>query len=307
MAVVINVDAQKMRLIGHFTSDKDARTFGDFLYVQGIETEFEHEDGRYQVWVKSDDDLGRASKLMEEFRANPTDPKFQAGSPAERLREMQKAEETAYRGRVVSGKQLFPGLSNYGFGFITYALIVGCVIVFFLSRMGDDKAWLKPLFIAEHYGKLYFLKEVRQGEIWRLVTPIFIHFGPLHILFNMMLLRDLGSLMEARLGRLYFLLFVIATGVVSNYVQYSVTRNPGFGGMSGVDYALVGYCWLRGRMDPGSGISLNKQAWIEALIWFVACFTIFRSFIANYAHAGGLLMGLAWAFVDSKRKFRLKD
>jgi GlpG protein len=290
-----------MRLIGHFTSDKDARTFGDFLYVQGIETEFEHEDGRYQVWVKSDDDLARATQLMEEFRANPSDPKFQAGSPAERLRELQKADETAYRGRVVSGKQLFPGLSNYGFGFVTYALIVGCVIVFIFSDQGDNRAWLKPFFISE---KMFGLKEVRQGEVWRLVSPIFIHFGFFHILFNMMLLRDLGSLMEARLGSTYFLLFVIVTGAVSNYTQYAVTHRPNFGGMSGVDYALVGYCWLRGRMDPGSGISLNKQAWIEALIWFVACFTIFRSFIANYAHAGGLLMGLAWAFVDSKRKLR---
>lgn len=287
-----------MRLIGHFNSDKEARTFGDYLYVQGIETEFEQDDHRWAVWVKSDDDVPRATTLMEEFRANPGDPRFQAGSPAEKIREQAKKEDETYRRRVVSGKSLFPGLTNYGFGFVTYGLIVGCIIVFFFSQMGDDRSWLKPLLISEKYRGL---TEIRQGEVWRLVTPIFIHFGILHIVFNLMILRDLGSLMEARLGSGYFLAFVIVTAAVSNYVQYAVTHRPMFGGMSGVDYALVGYCYLRGRLDPGAGISLNKQAWIESLIWFVACFTIFRSFIANYAHLGGLIVGLIWAFVDSKR------
>ena len=287
-----------MRLIGHFNSDKEARTFGDFLFVQGIETEFEQEDNRWAVWVKADDDVPRATKLMKEFRANPGDPRFMAGSPAEKLREQARKDDETYHRRVVTSKSLFPGLASYGFGFVTYGLIVGCIIVFFFSQMGENREWLKPLFFSL---KLRGMPEIRQGEIWRLISPIFIHFGILHILFNMMILRELGSLMEARLGSGYFLAFVIVTAAVSNYAQYAITHRFTFGGMSGVDYALVGYCYLRGRLDPGAGISLNKQAWIESLIWFVACFTIFRNFIANYAHAGGLLMGLAWAFVDSKR------
>ena len=44
-----------MRLIGHLDNDKDARTFGDFLYVQQIETEFEREGNQWAVWVKADD------------------------------------------------------------------------------------------------------------------------------------------------------------------------------------------------------------------------------------------------------------
>jgi hypothetical protein len=92
-----------MRLIGHLEDDKDARTFGDFLYVQGIETEFERDGNKWAIWVRSDDHIASAGKLLDEFRANPNDPKYRAGSPAEKLRQQAKAENEAYRKRVVPG------------------------------------------------------------------------------------------------------------------------------------------------------------------------------------------------------------
>jgi len=288
-----------VRLIGHLDSDKDARTFGDFLYVQGIETEFEEDGPRWAIWVKSDDHLAQASRLLEEFRANPRDPRFQAGSPAEKLRQRAKADDDAYQKRMVSAKALFPGLASYGFGVLTYVLIIGCIVVFFMSNMGRDVPRIANLLISEGGRGLV---EVKRGEVWRLVSPIFIHFGALHIIFNMLILRDLGSLFEARLGTGYFGLFVIVTAAVSNFAQYAITHHPLFGGMSGVVYGLIGYCWIRGRFDPASGVGLSKQAWIESIIWFAAGFIFFRHFIANYAHAGGLLLGMAWAFVDSKRR-----
>jgi GlpG protein len=291
-----------MRLIGHLNSDLEARTFGDFLYVQGIETQFEEDGPRWAIWVKSDDDLARAGKLLEEFRANPTDPRYLDGSPAEKLRQKTQAEDEAYRRRMITGRKLFPGLASYGFGIVTYVLVAGCVTVFILSRMGEDIPRIANLLITEG-GR--GLTEIKRGQVWRLISPIFIHFGALHIIFNMLILRDLGSLFEARLGSGYFALFVVVTAAVSNYAQYAVTHHPLFGGMSGVVYGLIGYCWIRGRFDPAAGVALNRQAWIESIIWFAAGFIFFRHFIANYAHAGGLIMGMAWAFIDSKRRSRV--
>lgn len=293
-----------MRLIGHFNNDKDARTFGDFLYVQEIETDFEREGDQWAIWVRSDDHVATATQLLAEFRANPHNAKYQAGSPAAKLRAEAQAGDAAYRKRVVSGKKLLPGLTSHGFGVVTYALIAICVGVFLLSNFGRDLERVSGLFISVQNG---FFNEVRRGEVWRIVTPILIHFptsGILiaHILFNMMWLRDLGGLFEARLGSLYFAAFVLFAGAFSNTAEYWWQGQPVFGGMSGVNYALIGYCWVRGRFDPSAGIGLDRQSMIWAMIWFGACFTGFFGPIANTAHTSGLLLGAAWAFVDSKRR-----
>jgi GlpG protein len=302
-----------MRLIGHLDNDKDARTFGDFLYVQQIETEFEREGSKWAIWVLSDDHIATATKLLEEFRANPADPKFQAGSPAAKLREKARAEDEAYQKRVVPAKKLLPGLSSHGFGVVTYSLIAVCISVFLLSNFGRDTERIPALFIQPYESDGNVDKwtpgwgAVRSGEIWRLVTPIIIHFPAsailiAHILFNMMWLRDLGSLFEARLGSLYFLAFVLTVGLLSNVAQYALTQDPRFGGMSGVNYALIGYCWVRGRFDPSAGIGLDQQSMIWAMVWFGMCFTGWVGPIANTAHTSGLLLGAAWAFIDSKRR-----
>jgi len=297
-----------MRLIGHIDNDKDARTFGDFLYVQGIENEAERDGNRWAVWVHSDDQIASATRLLEEFRANPNEARFQAGSPAAKLREQAKAEDTAYRKRVVEGKKLFPGLTGYGFGFVSYALIAGSVIVFFLSQMGNNVESISKLLIqdvdfsATEITWTRGFDELRRGEVWRLVSPILIHFGIAHILFNMLWLRDLGCMFEARLKSWYFLVFVLVVAAGSNLAQYVFGNYPIFGGMSGVNYALIGYVWIRGRFDPAAGLHLDRQSLIFALIWFVLCFTKLVGPVANYAHGAGLLLGMAWAFVDSKRK-----
>ena len=107
---------------------------------------------------------------------------------------------------------------------------------------------------------------------------------------------------EGRLKSWYFLVFVIVVASVSNLAQYLVTKSPVFGGMSGVNYALIGYVWIRGRFDPGAGLHIDRQNLVLALIFFGLCFTPLIPRVANTAHVAGLLLGMAWAFVDSKRK-----
>ena len=124
------------------------------------------------------------------------------------------------------------------------------------------------------------------------MTPIFIHFGILHLLFNMMWLYQLGSLIEARQGSGQLLVIVIATGIFSNLAQY-LMDGPQFGGMSGVVYALAGYVWMRGKYDRASGLFLHQQSVTILLVWLVVCFTNVLGPVANYAHLGGLVSGMA--------------
>jgi GlpG protein len=199
-------------------------------------------------------------------------------------------------------------MTGHGFGFVTYALIVASVIVFIRSQMGDNIESISKLLIKQVEFKgdtVVWTKEfteLRRGEVWRVFTPILIQFGFAHILFNMLWLRDLGCMFEARLKSWYFFLFVLVVAVASNLAQYTFGKGPLFGGMSGVNYGLIGYVWIRGRFDPAAGLHLDRQSLVLALLFFGLCFTGWLGPIANFAHGGGLLLGMAWAFIDSKRK-----
>jgi GlpG protein len=69
---------------------------------------------------------------------------------------------------------------------------------------------------------------------------MFLHFSPLHLLFNMMWLKDLGGVIEVRRGRWRYLGLVLLIAGISNLAQ-GIVSGPFFGGMSGVVFGLFGY------------------------------------------------------------------
>jgi GlpG protein len=88
--------------------------------------------------------------------------------------------------------------------------------------------------------------------------------------------------------------------VFPNLAQFYM-HGPMFGGMSGVVYGLLGYIWIRGKMDPGSGLYLHPSTVWMMIIWFVLCVAGLFGAIANTVHAVGLGLGMAWGFLSSLR------
>jgi GlpG protein len=294
-----------MRLIGHLAEEKSARIFADYLYVQKIEShlEFEKADG-WGVWINDEDKLEEAASLLAAFRLNPADPKYRAEArSASELRAEAEKDEAKYRKRQSGRRHLFRPLRDYGFGPLTFVLIVISVVVCLFSRLGNDLQPILGLFITDFTMFNPFgprLPEIQHGQVWRLITPIFIHFGPLHILFNMWCLRDLGSMIEGRQSSRMLAVLVLVIAAGSDLAQYFV-GGPVFGGMSGVVYGLLGYIWMRGKFDPGSGLYLHPTTVTMMMIWFFACFTPILPHVANGAHAAGLIIGLAWGYLSSLR------
>ena len=129
------------------------------------------------------------------------------------------------------------------------------------------------------------------------MTPIFLHFGPLHLLFDMYMLYLLGSLVEARRGSWLLAGLVLASAVASNVGQYW-QHGPNFGGMSGVDYALFGYCWMQSRFDPRRDIFISPRTVAMLMLWlFICMFSKSAGDIANTAHVVGLAIGLAAGYL----------
>ena len=181
---------------------------------------------------------------------------------------------------------------------LTISLIALSIIASLPTLIGGGDVVLAQLLIADPRNPGF--SDILGGQVWRLVTPIFLHFSILHILFNMMWLWDLGGSIEVLKGRLFLGLFVAVAGIASNIAQYAITGNPLFGGMSGVVYGLLGYVWMQGRFNPRFGIALHQSTVIMMLVWFVLCWTGILGPIANWAHTIGLAIGVAWGFVDRR-------
>jgi GlpG protein len=109
-------------------------------------------------------------------------------------------------------------------------------------------------------------------------------------------LYDLGTLIERRIGSVRFSLLVLIVALVSNYTQF-VAQGPNFVGMSGVVYGLFGYCWVRGRIEPTSGLYLRPNVAFIMLAWFVICAAGLIGNVANFAHGGGLVAGCVLGYL----------
>lgn len=137
-------------------------------------------------------------------------------------------------------------------------------------------------------------------QYWRFITPIFLHFGLLHIVFNMLWLWDLGRRVELVQGKWRLLLIVLIIGVASNITQ-AVAQTSIFGGMSGVVYGLLGYCWVWGwlRRDPILHVPLPVLVVMLAML-LLGMTGVMQLMgvgaIANAAHVGGLIMGFLLGF-----------
>ncbi len=152
----------------------------------------------------------------------------------------------------------------------TLILIILSVCGFLLYYLNAPISLISKLTFTDFRvvnGQLQFL--ATSGEYWRLLTPVFLHFGWLHITFNSLWTWELGALIEQRLGTVALVLLVVCCGVGSNIAQYLWSGPTLFGGMSGVVYALLGFCWVYNALLPGAGLQVPRGIITFMMIWLV--------------------------------------
>ena len=213
------------------------------------------------------------------------------------------------RTRYIDVRTTWSRAVSRGVPLFTLFLIIASVGVFLLMYLTSETKVLSYLAITTLTFEGNYvtwpkgLPTAFTGQFWRLFTPMFIHFGFIHILFNMLWLKDLGSLIEIRHGKWKYGFMVLVISGLSNLGQFWMS-GPIFGGMSGVVYGLLGYIWARGKFDPSSGFHLDRLIVLMMGGWFILCLIGVIPGIANTAHGVGLGTGLAWGFLSSGR-FRL--
>lgn len=276
-----------MRKLTETATEADAAQLRDQLLVAGIDSELR---GPREVWVVDDDDLAGAGRVLGEFKPGVAAPAV-ARAAAELRKQRAHREARAGRRMILAAERWRGADAVSSIGPVTVFLIVGSVLVALYSDFGDPATMTIQNLSVEPWGSGEFLGHVKRGEVWRLVTPMFIHFGVVHLLFNMLWTWQLGRQIEHRHGSLALLGLVLLGEVPGGIGQYLAT-GPSYGGMSGVVYALFGFVWMQARYAPARGYRLDEQAVVLMMVWFVVCATGMFGPIANVGHAGGLVAGL---------------
>jgi rhomboid protease GluP len=143
---------------------------------------------------------------------------------------------------------------------------------------------------------------IRSGELWRLITPVFLHASILHIAFNMYALFIFGRGIEARYGHGRFLLLYFLSGFAGNVMSFLLTVNPSLGASTAI-FGLIaaeGVFIIQNRKLLGnrvtrSLVNLLYIAGINLLIGFTT------TGVDNWGHIGGLLGGFLFAWFGGPR------
>ncbi|MGB0580187.1 MAG: rhomboid family intramembrane serine protease [Limisphaerales bacterium] len=299
-----------MRVIGHLPDETSARKFGELLWSKSINNDVEpDDDGSWMVWVIDEDQLDAAKAEFDSFDPAKIPEDFASvARRAKAVRDELAAQDK--KAKVIKRRRdLFVDMRAYGIGPITVALIAVCVLVTYMTNWGGNER-ADDLFIEKTSQDQVFpqlsrnLSRVKSGEVWRLITPCFMHGTIFHLFFNCWILLTFGAMIEGRKSPGYLMAMVIVAGVLSNLLQYYMTNQPRFLGFSGVNYALFGYLWMKGRYAASEGMGLAKPTIIFLLVWFFLCFSNLVGHIANWAHAGGLIVGILWGLITSPGSFR---
>lgn len=272
--------------------DVDLAEFITYLRHSGVPHTTTLEDDEQVVWAEHEEAANLIREVYKIFAAGKL-PKIDVRVGANSVR----------------ARHLIPTLFAAP---LTLTLLLATAICFPVTmeyletgRLGD---WL-PMFtltdVTRMGGAIQFANLAHtfdSGQWWRLISPMLLHFGWLHVVFNSLWLWEFGRRIELRCGSLVLLLTVLIGSAVANLMQYYLYGVALVGGMSGVVFALLGYAMIWDKLYPARLMGIQPGIYIFMLVYLVVGFTgafdlLGLGSLANGAHMGGLLGGIACALL----------
>ncbi|WP_413113093.1 rhomboid family intramembrane serine protease GlpG [Thaumasiovibrio sp. DFM-14] len=263
---------------------RQAQAFIDYCDSRGLALTLAPDvEGAIAIWVVNEDHWTEAEAELRYFLQHPYDAKYQAAS-------WQMADSRTAKFSYASPNLM--QLLQQGAGPFTLLVLLMSVTVYLLWWLGFQNALFRWL----HFP----VDATQYSSLWRWVTHAIMHFSVLHLAFNCLWWWLLGGEIERKFGAKKLILLFICASVMSGVGQFWVS-GVNFGGLSGVVYALLGYCWWMGWLAPQRGLFLPKPYIGFMLVWLVMGYVMPMFNIANTAHLVGLITGCLVAFIDSQR------
>jgi rhomboid protease GluP len=144
------------------------------------------------------------------------------------------------------------------------------------------------------------------GEVWRLVTPMFLHAGLLHFGMNTLFLVDIGPQVEQIYGSARYLFLYVMTGICSFIasVAWNVWTSGGYGIGIGASGALAGLIGVMLAMTTGRGGTYARviRSQMIRMVGYLVVMALLPIGIDNAAHFGGLAAGFGLGKIFSDRE-----
>lgn len=268
--------------------DEDLRPLSALLWRHNIGHRIAEEGGAQVLRLADAQDRDRARALLGRWRAGDVTGDVTGNITGDATIERRRAARAAFKAESFGAFARAP---------VTLLLIVAAVLGFVIIYADAPLTWVSRLtyepFTLQN-GRVVFGDG--SGQPWRLVTPVFLHFGWLHIVFNSLWCWELGRRIEGALGSLNMAGLFLVTAVASNTAQHQISGPTLFGGLSGVIYGLLGFTWIAARLNPRwLPLAPAAPVMLFMLGWLVVCLLGVLDRlgfpVANAAHVGGLLCG----------------
>lgn len=257
------------------------------LWGRGIAHRINEQSGLQVIWVGDAQEAAAVDRLVQEFLGGRLDVSSELAAAAVNGPDGgDRQRRASVVARILWAIWKAP---------VSASLILLCAIVAVMTRFGSQAYRLEFLFypslpVDSVTSLLASIDSI--GVLLRTLAPILLHFGELHIIFNLLWLWFFGRQLEVVQSSWVFLGVVLATAFVGNTYQYLYTGAANFGGMSGVVYGLVGYAWILHQFVPGKRLLVNDSIFVVFLVALVLMEVFASSWIATAAHAGGLVTGV---------------
>lgn len=205
-----------MRRIGSLSDQSLAKRFCDYLVTLSIDAAAEEDTGdqgsTWDIWIRDEKHVQLAREELDSFQQSPQDQRFQVGEKADRIRDERVADNQRRLkhqknfGKSMTSRQAMSGpLAGATVRQQNIPVTIAILVLSILASFSANFAQPRPSRTPGDYSleqKVYFalsfadqreyaetgdpFEAIKRGEVWRLITPMFLHGNMFHLAFNML-------------------------------------------------------------------------------------------------------------------------
>lgn len=282
--------------VGVLPNREMALKFADYLKGKGIWACVKPGFGaHYSVFVAHDYEVSKAKVELLRFGNNPFAKEYNQAA--------WKYGSTVKRQKILNSRFLSFSMGAYTWSPFTLTSIIEivCILLFVVGLFSQSLKQEIALALA-----WFDLRQITQDfQVYRVITPIFLHFDFLHIAFNLVMFEAFARKIENVLGMVKLLILIVVIAVFSNYFQLIMESGNHilFGGMSGVVYGIICYMGILSRRKNLPDELRLPPGLLAVSVIFIALGFLMNN-MANYCHLGGLLVGMLLGLADFRRPIK---